>query len=397
MSVVFINCTGETFTPTRSGAISTWNWEVCRAAQRAGIEPWVISRTTNAEPHPWQRTILLDYPWIPQFRGTGLGRLLEWQRQAGGWGHVRQGAYAKKVIRAIREHGLSETPFVLHNDPEMAVHLRRCFPRAKILHLFHNLNACGESCRRAYPGAVSIAAAVSDFTSRWQEEFFGMKPGTVQTVYNGVDLGAFTPAANPPPGSAVINFVGRTDATKAPDLILKAALKLAAARQDFAVQILGARFYWGSEPDDYQRELDELTRQLAARGITVRRPGVIPRPALPGELRKAHIHVVPSRWDEPFGLTTVEGMASGLAIVASRTGGTGEIVADAGLLFERNDVDGLAAHLTRLLDDRELCADYGRLARARAERFSWDATWSRLGSLLGIASPARREPQSALP
>jgi len=396
MSVVFINCTGETFTPTRSGAISTWHWEVCRAAQRQGVEPWVIARTTNAEPHPWPRAMLLDYPWIPQFRGTGLGRLLEWQRQLGGWGHVRQGAYARRIVAALREHGLSETPLVLHNDPELAVHLRRCFPRAKILHLFHNLNPCGEKCRREYPQAVTVAAGVSDFTSRWQEEYFGFQPGAVQTIYNGVDLDAFTPAALPPAGPAVINFVGRTDATKAPDLILKAALKLAATRKDFAVQILGARFYWGSEPDDYQRELDTLSAALAAQGIAVRRPGVISRPELPGELRKANIHVVPSRWDEPFGLTTVEGMASGLAIVASRTGGTAEIVADAGLLFARDDVDGLAAHLARLLDDRELCADYGRLARARAERFSWDATWSRLRGLLELPTRVRPEPQSAL-
>ena len=389
MSVVFINCTGETFTPTRSGAISTWNWEVCRAAQRQGVEPWVISRTTDAEPHPWQRTILLDYPWIPQFRGTGLGRLLEWQRRAGGWGHVRQGAYARKVVGAIREHGLTEMPMVLHNDPEMAVHLRRCFPGARIAHLFHNLNPCGEKCRRAYPGAVSVAAGVSDFTSRWQEGYFGMRPGTVQTVYNGVDLEAFSPAAKPPTGTAIINFVGRTDATKAPDLLLKAALKLAATRQDFGVQILGARFYWGSEPDDYQRMIETLARELETQGIAVRRPGIVARPALPAELRRAHIHVVPSRWDEPFGLATVEGMASGLATVASRTGGTAEIIADAGLLFERDDVDGLAAHLSRLLTDRELCADYGRLARARAEHFSWDETWARLAGLCGLA---RRKP-----
>ncbi len=397
MSVVFINCTGETFTPTRSGAISTWNWEVCRAAQRQGVEPWVISRTTNADPHPWQRSILLDYPWIPQFRGTGLGRLLEMQRQRGGWGHVRQGAYARRLVGAIREHGLGEMPFVLHNDPEMAVHLRRRFPKAKIVHLFHNLNPCGEKCRREYPGAVSVAAAVSDFTSRWQESYFGMPHGSVRTLYNGVDLEAFTPAAAPPAGLAVINFVGRTDATKAPDLILKAALKLAATRRDFSVQLLGARFYWGSEPDDYQRGLDDLSEQLAAQGIAVRRPGVIPRPALPAELRRAHIHVVPSRWDEPFGLSTVEGMASGLATVASRTGGTAEIVADAGLLFERDDVDGLAEHLARLLDDPELRADYGRLARARAEKFSWDETWARLNAMTGLNRWSRREPQSALP
>jgi glycosyltransferase involved in cell wall biosynthesis len=396
MSVVLINCTGETFTPTRSGAISTWNWEVCRAAQRQGHEPWVISRSTNADPHPWQRTVFLDYPWIPQFRGTGLGRLLEWQRKLGNWGHVRQGAYARRVLRAIRENGLSEMPFILHNDPEMAVHLRRCFPSAKILHLFHNTNTCGESCRRAYPRAVTVAAGVSDFTSRWEEGYFGMPAGSVQTVYNGVDIEAFTPAQEPPSGLPVINFVGRTDATKAPDLILKAALKIAETTQNFSVQILGARFYWGTEPDDYQRELDTLSKALEAKGVTVRRPGVIPRPALPGELRKAHIHVVPSRWEEPFGLTTVEGMATGLAIVASRTGGTTEIVGDSGLLFERDDVDGLAAHLARLLADPGLRADYGRLARARAEKFTWDETWARLGYLTGVSKAAKPEPQTAL-
>jgi glycosyltransferase involved in cell wall biosynthesis len=395
MSIVFINCTGETFTPTRSGAISTWNWEVCRAALRNGVEPWVISRATTAPPHSWKRSILLEYPWIPQFRGSGLGRLLEFQRRLGHWGHIRQGAYAAKVISAIREHGLTKMPFVLHNDPEMAVFLRRCFPSARILHLFHNTNTCGARCRREYPKAVTIAAGVSDFTSRWQESYFQMPASAVQTVYNGVDLAAFSPAEPPALGPTVINFLGRTDLSKAPDLLLRAALKLAATSRDFAVQILGARFYWGSEPDPYQRELDSLERQLFNQGIPVRRPGVISRPALPSELRKAHIHVVPSRWDEPFGLTSLEGMASGLPIVASRTGGTPEIVSGAGFLFERDDVQGLASHLKRLLHEPDLRKEYGRRARERAERFSWDKTWRRIHSLLSPERADSLEPLSS--
>ena len=166
MSAVFINCTGETFTPTRSGAISTWNWEVCRAAQRRGVEPWVITRTTDAEPHPWQRTILLDYPWIPRIRGTGLGRMFEIQRKLGGWGHVRQGAYARKVVRAIREAGLGQMPFVLHNDPEMAVHLRRCFPeRPASVRVCRSLASCtsvAESGRSSMTALISLNNSVTD-------------------------------------------------------------------------------------------------------------------------------------------------------------------------------------------------------------------------------------------
>jgi glycosyltransferase involved in cell wall biosynthesis len=384
MSVVFINCTGETFTPTKSGAISTWLWEVCRAAQQQGIEPWVITRSTNAEPYPWPKTVLLDYPWIPQIRGTGIGRLLQMQRRVSGWGHIRQGAYARRVVSAIRAHGLEKLPFVLHNDPEMAVHLCRCFPSATVVHLFHNANTCSEKYRRQFSGAVSVAAGVSDFISRWQEKYFGIKSGGVKTIYNGVDIKQFTPSEHAPDGPSVINFVGRTDATKAPDLLLRAAKKLATTTKDFSLQILGARFYWGSEPDDYQRLLDSLSNDLEQDGISVRRPGVISRHALPGELRKAHIHVVPSRWDEPFGLTTVEGMASGLAIVASRTGGTTEVVGDAGFLFERDSEDELAGYLAKLVGNKKLRADYGRMARQRAEKFTWDETWVQIRKATGV-------------
>ena len=264
------------------------------------------------------------------------------------------------------------------------MHLRGCFPKATIVHLFHNANPCSEKYRRAFPGAVSVAAGVSDFICRWQEGYFGMAAGSVKTIYNGVDIEQFTPCARAPEGPSVINFVGRTDATKAPDLLLRAAKKLAAKTKDFSIQILGARFYWGSEPDDYQRLLDDLSRDLEQDGISVRRPGVISRTALPDELRKAHIHVVPSRWDEPFGLTTVEGMASGLAIVASRTGGTTEVVGEAGFLFERDSEDELAGHLEALVGDKELRRDYGRLARKRAEQFTWDETWAQIRNATGV-------------
>lgn len=375
LSLVFINCTAETFTPTKSGAISTWVWEVCRAAQKEGIEPWVITRKMKAEPHPWPNTILLDYPWVPNFRGTGIGRLLQYQQKVSGWGHVRQGAYAKKVVAAIRARGLEKLPFFLHNDPEMAVYLREQFPKARIVHLFHNANECSASNRQKFGSAVNVAAGVSNYISRWQSEFFGIGNGKVKTIYNGVDVERFSPLAEEPEGKPVINFVGRTDNAKAPDLILRAAKKLAARTTDFAVQILGARYYWGTEPDDYQRLLDSLSKDLEDAGISVRRPGVVSRHAMVGELQKAHIHVVPSRWDEPCALTLFEGMAIGLPVVASRTGGTPEVIADAGFLFERDSEQELLGRLADLVESKELRRDYGRRARARAEKFTWTETW----------------------
>ena len=94
---------------------------------------------------------------------------------------------------------------------------------------------------------------------------------------------------------------------------------------------------------------------------------------------------MPSRWDEPCALTLFEGMAAGLATVASATGGTPEVVGDAGLLFERDSVAGLAGHLERLLASAALRRDLAARARARAEAFTWENTLGGFSAALGRA------------
>jgi glycosyltransferase involved in cell wall biosynthesis len=77
---------------------------------------------------------------------------------------------------------------------------------------------------------------------------------------------------------------------------------------------------------------------------------------------------------EGFGLTLLEGMASGAAVVAVATSSIPEVVGDAGLLVERSDPGALAAALARLFDDASLRADLGARAKTRAARFTWEAT-----------------------
>jgi len=71
----------------------------------------------------------------------------------------------------------------------------------------------------------------------------------------------------------------------------------------------------------------------------------------------------------------VEAMATGVPIVATRGGGTPELVVDGetGLLVERGDASALAEAILRLLSDEKLRKSMGRAARKRAvELFSWD-------------------------
>ncbi len=384
MGIVFINSISDTFTPTHSGAIGTWHWEMCRCAQRDGIEPLVISKTTGVEPYAWHNKVMIPYPKGLQLKG--LGRLYKLQQSVTGWGHIHQKAYNIRVAQAIRDRKAESFPMVLHNDPELSVFLREQFPQAHIVSHFYNHNPCSEKFRRKLGGsaAPTLSTAVSDFTARWVESYYGFPAGSVKTLYNGVDCDRFSPAAKLPECSPIVNFVGRTSADKGPDLLLKAALRLARDTKDFKLQLLGSTFWGGGAPDPFTRQLEQLASEVQAAGIEVRMPGFVDRWALPDELRKAHIHTVPSRWDEPFALSTLEGMATGLATIASSTGGTPEAVRGAGLMFEKDDLDTLTKELALLVTDRDELGRHAVLARERALDFSWDKIWHRLRELVGV-------------
>jgi len=66
-------------------------------------------------------------------------------------------------------------------------------------------------------------------------------------------------------------------------------------------------------------------------------------------LNEARILVVPSLWNEPFGIVALEGIACGLAVVGSAGGGLPEAIGPCGLTFPNGDAAALAARLAELL------------------------------------------------
>ena len=77
---------------------------------------------------------------------------------------------------------------------------------------------------------------------------------------------------------------------------------------------------------------------------------------------------------EGFGWPPLEAMASGTPVVCSRAGSLDEVVGDAALTADPEDVDALAWHAATLLTDEKIRATLVERGRRRAARFSWDRT-----------------------
>ncbi len=87
----------------------------------------------------------------------------------------------------------------------------------------------------------------------------------------------------------------------------------------------------------------------------------------------ARLFVMPSRAVEGLGLVFLEAMACGTPVVATRSGGTPEVVIDGetGLLVDRNEPGKIAAAMRSLIEDHELRARLGVRGMHLAQRYAW--------------------------
>jgi glycosyltransferase involved in cell wall biosynthesis len=111
----------------------------------------------------------------------------------------------------------------------------------------------------------------------------------------------------------------------------------------------------GSGSADYTNHLRHLVAHLGLENH-VTFLGWIPHEEMPQLMRQFDILLVPSKWPEPFARIVLEGMISGLAVIATPSGGTSEILRDSenGLLFTPGDSQDLAQKIACVAIDRQL-------------------------------------------
>jgi glycosyltransferase involved in cell wall biosynthesis len=191
-------------------------------------------------------------------------------------------------------------------------------------------------------------------------------------VWNGVPVTAPRPPLSSPP---TIGFAGRFVQKKGIDLLVRAMQRVVREIPDARLRLLGD----GPERPCIERLIDELELRSCVELL-----GHRTREEVNELLGRAWVQVVPSRWEEPFGLVAAEAMMRGTAVVAADSGGVSEVVQDGvtGYRFATGSVDSMAEAIQRVLRDSAAAEQMGRAGRAFAlEHLTEDRVVTRFETL----------------
>jgi glycosyltransferase involved in cell wall biosynthesis len=130
-----------------------------------------------------------------------------------------------------------------------------------------------------------------------------------------------------------------------------------------------ARLVIAGEQDNRYPETGDLARRL---GISdnVTWTGYLPDNELVELYRNASLLVHPSRY-EGFGLQVAEAMASGTPVVCSNAGSVPEVVGEAAIMLDPDDVNGFAARSLDVLTNEQLAGDMIAKGLEQSARFTW--------------------------
>jgi len=173
--------------------------------------------------------------------------------------------------------------------------------------------------------------AVSHHTrALWIEA--GLPEDRIEVVHNGIDLNTFRPARRGErdevrarlgiePDAYVIGFVGRIEPAKGIEELVRAVNAVAErSTRHVVLLVVGEPSRWRTEEESksyvasLRRKATADTRWLGHRSD------------VPELYRGMDLVVVPSQWDEPFGLVAAEALASQVPVVATRRGGLSEVL-----------------------------------------------------------------------
>ncbi len=229
-----------------------------------------------------------------------------------------------------------------------------------------------------HPIAVSQAVA-----NHWQSH---LKKAQLRVIHNGLPYDSFK-GAKPSlkqelrlsENALLVGMVGRINPGKGQFFFLEAAQKLAASFPDAHFVLVGDPFI------SYKPLLDQLKASIQDLGLNDRVSYLGFREDIPEIMASLSVFVLPSILPDSFPTVILEAMASGIPVVATKSGGASEMIQEGvtGFLVPIGGVDSFVQALEKLLSSSSLRKDMGEAGQARVhQEFGLEAFQAKLSTHL---------------
>jgi len=356
--------------PRKGAAVEWWMYQVCR--RLADVEPHIVCIAGEDDTDEEQRDGI-------RLHRISIGRLYRrvCQKIFGldPWSYARRVARRLDTIRPDIVH--------VHNAPALFAELARCYrgPARWILHMHNEM-----PFERLPRGAVLFTV------SRYLKEWYGVRlPGTdIRIITNGVDTDTFRPL---PPGEIaglrahlklptdrkIVLYAGRISPEKGPLDLVCAFDKLRKLRQDVFLVLVGELRTGDDRRGEYGRQLLAACEAL---GADCYHAGTVDPAHMQEYYQAADLAVVPSEFEEPFGMVAIEAMAAGTPVLATRRGGLPEIIADGATGFLFDDAKNHSAFAQRLDELLGAPAQLEAVRRAARDYVERHHDWRTVGAQL---------------
>lgn len=360
---------GRPVDASRMAAIARLQSEILSASERADLEKVASGALPDVLPHSGS----VQQATVPESRGTigggagiayeGLDLLHETERYA----RLAVALTRKQDFDVIHAHdwltypaglalkAVSRRPLVIH------VHSTE-FDRSG-----NNVNQKVYEIERAGMHGADRVIAVSQLTKSICVRRYGVSPGKIDVVYNGIERDIQQPVASAIESTdRIVLFLGRITMQKGPEYFIAAAKRVLEKLPDVKFVLAGS--------GDMALRMIELAANMGI-GHKVLFTGFLRGKDVDKVYRMADCYVMPSV-SEPFGLAALEAINHNVPVILSKTSGASEVLQHV-LKVDFWDIDEMANKIVAVLNHPPLSNTLKEHGSFELHRLTWEGAAER--------------------
>jgi len=360
--------------PKYGGAIETYVWNISKFLSQMGVEMHIISVGNSEKTIAVNKNLYVHTYRLPHINVLRIPRATIYKNVP-----FLVIKLSEMLSRVERRYGSIDVVHSHYPSTALASLMwRKIFGSKALFVLTVHGEYTGNILDRFIFSNYDVICAVSNYIKQQITRKFNVDSTRIKVLHNVVDTDLIKfdevrakmfreklGIQNEP----LLLYVGRIVPEKGLDKLIKTMPLILSKFPTAKLVIVGPKGDFSGERSQYFSYISHLIKSLKIENSVVYL-GSLPSHELVGAYSAADVCIVPSIWNEPFGLVVLEAMACSKPVVAFNVGGISEIISNGidGFLVPRGEVKELASKILFLLEHPEIRIEMGRNARKKVER-----------------------------